>query len=144
MLANADAYASDTLNGSGHIRVTVSPFCATVDYVQAYLPIDTISGIHHNQNVAFCYTIGDCSTSMDKINESPTIKIFPNPASEKIRIQLPNDVEQFEAKLINALGQTMMKSMSKEIDVRGLPNGIYFVNIKTDNYEVNKKVIIRR
>jgi len=32
-LANADAYTSDTLDGTGHIKVTVSSGCVKVDYI---------------------------------------------------------------------------------------------------------------
>ena len=46
MLANADSYISDTLDGTGHIRVTLNPGYATVDYIRAYLPADTVSGLH--------------------------------------------------------------------------------------------------
>lgn len=59
MLANADAYLSDTLSGSGHIKVSVTPSCVKVDFIRAYLPADTM-GIHKNGEIAFSYTIGDC------------------------------------------------------------------------------------
>jgi Secretion system C-terminal sorting domain/Calcineurin-like phosphoesterase len=59
MLANADAYTADTLDGTGHIKVTVTPSCVKVDYVRAYLPADTM-GVHKNREIALSYTIGDC------------------------------------------------------------------------------------
>jgi len=62
MLANAGAYTADTLPGSGHIEVSVSPSCVKVDFVRAYLPADTM-GIHKNGEIAFSYTIGDCITT---------------------------------------------------------------------------------
>lgn len=58
MLANASAYTSDTLSGSGHIRVSVSPSLVKVDFVRAYLPADTL-GVHKNGEIAFSYAIGD-------------------------------------------------------------------------------------
>lgn len=62
-IANAGAYVSDTVDGSGHIRVTVSPTCVKVDYVKAYLPADTLSGAHHNREIGFSYTIGSCAVT---------------------------------------------------------------------------------
>ena len=59
-LANAGAYTADTLDGTGHIRVTVSPECVKVDYIKAYLPADTVSGLHHNGEIGFSYTVGTC------------------------------------------------------------------------------------
>lgn len=62
MLANADAYLSDTLEGTGHIRVNVNPSYAQVDYVRAYLPADVVNGSHQNGEVAFSYKVRSKST----------------------------------------------------------------------------------
>lgn len=67
MLANAGAYTADTLPGSGHIKVEVTPSCVKVDFIRAYLPADTM-GIHKNGEVAFSYTIGDCITTPCNFN----------------------------------------------------------------------------
>jgi hypothetical protein len=55
-LANGDAYTSDVLDGSGHIRVTVSPTNVKVDYIQACLPADE-TATRKNGKSAFNYTI---------------------------------------------------------------------------------------
>ena len=57
-------YSNNVLDGSGHIKVTVDTSCVKVDYVRAYLPADTIGGIHHNREVAFSYTIGSCESAI--------------------------------------------------------------------------------
>ncbi len=56
MLANADAYTSDTMAGTGHLRVNVSTSGVKVDFVQAWLPRDE-NGTHKNDQVAFTYSI---------------------------------------------------------------------------------------
>jgi len=56
MLANADAYTSDQIAGTGHLRVNVSPSEVKVDYIQAYLPRDE-NGSRKNRQVAFTYSI---------------------------------------------------------------------------------------
>ena len=145
MLANADAYVSDTLDGSGHIRVTVSPACVKVDYVRAYLPVDTLSGAHHNREVAFTYTIGNCTATVDEeTNDADNVKVFPNPAKDIINVALSNTKGLFQISLVNALGQTLLQSRSNIIDVSHIQNGIYFLNISTANNEVNRKVVINR
>ena len=55
-LANADAYVSDVVDGTGHLRVNVSPAGVKVDFVQAYLPRDE-NGSKKNRQVAFTYSI---------------------------------------------------------------------------------------
>ena len=63
-LANAGAYVSDTLEGTGHIRVNVSPSGLKVDFVRAYLPKDTLSGLHKNREVPFTMTVGQSSVAV--------------------------------------------------------------------------------
>ena len=56
ILANGDAYTSDVVGGTGHLRVNVSSSEVKVDFVQAYLPNDE-NGTRKNRQVAFSYTI---------------------------------------------------------------------------------------
>ena len=145
MLANAGAYTSDTLGGSGHLRVTVSPSCAKVDYIRAWLPADTLGGLHHNREVAFTYAIGTCSSQgVNDQEKIPGVYIYPNPAKDKITIGLPEGIKTVQISLTNTMGQTLLQSQSNNIDVSGIPNGIYFMIIRTDWFEANKKVILLR
>lgn len=143
-LANADAYTSDTLDGTGHIRVSVSPSCVTVDFVRAYLPADTLSGAHKNGEVAFSYTVGNCLTGVKESNATESVKVFPVPSKDKITLVLPENLDKVQIRLKNAVGQTVLQTQSTDIDVSGIQNGIYLLNITTDGYEVNKKIIIGR
>ena len=142
MLANADAYLSDTIGGSGHLNVSVTPSCVTVDFVRTYLPADTLTGLHHNREIAFSYNIGNCATAINESIVESNIKVFPNPAKDKLTVAIPESVENLQISLINTLGQTILKDLTQNIDVTKVPNGIYFLNIKTETSEVNKKVII--
>ncbi len=144
-LANADAYVSDTLDGSGHMRVTVNPTCVKVDYVRAYRPQDITNGLHQNGEVAFSYTIGTCATtSVIEKNNVNDVGVFPNPTTDIINIKLYDNVKRFQISLVNSLGQIILEAQSKSIDLSKISNGIYFVHIKTDLFEANKKIIINR
>ena len=144
MLANADAYTADTIGGTGHVRVNVTPSCITVDFVRSYLPADTVSGLHHNGEIAFSYTIGNCGST--NINEQKTqvpVKVFPNPAKDKITIQLPEESKTFHVRLMNTMGQMLLQSQSKNLDLSSVANGLYVLNIETENYSVNRKIIVK-
>lgn len=134
--------ASDTLSGSGHLRVTVSPACVMVDFVRAYLPADT-NATHHNGEVAFSYSIGNCVTGIvTNNNEQTEIKVYPNPAKNRINVLLPSEIKNYKINLQNMLGQTLLQTQPNVIDVSNIPNGIYFVTIETEKNIFNKKVII--
>jgi len=145
MLANADAYVSDRFDGSGHIRVMVSPSCARVDFVRAYLPADTASGIHHNRETAFSYSIGDCpSQGIEDQAGEREVKVFPNPASDRITVGLPGYIKNSQISLVNKLGQILLQTPYRIIDVSNIQDGIYFLLIRTSTFKENRKVIISR
>lgn len=153
MLANASAYTADTIAGSGYIRVTVSSSCVQVDYVQSYLPKDTLSGLHHNGTVAFSYTIGTCTIQPNGIKSllaNSSANIFPNPANDKLMVEiLDGSVSVYNLKLNDVLGKTVLTQNTNTtanaalMDVSTIPNGIYFLNIETEHQgTVVKKVVI--
>jgi hypothetical protein len=149
MLANADAYVSDTIGGTGHLKVTVSPSGVKVDFIRAYLPADTLSGIHHNGEVAFSYTVKDTLSSVFNNHLiNTTVKVYPNPVKDNLTVTIPEIPHQYTLNLVNYLGQSLLLKKSslqtEHIDVSKLCNGIYFLNIRTELFEVNKKVIINR
>jgi hypothetical protein len=147
-LANADAYTSDTLDGTGHIKVTVSSTCVKVDYVKAYLPKDTIDGKHKNREIGFSYTIGTCLVTgindIDNQNISDFVKIYPNPTSNLINLNFASPIIKFESILFDEVGNQVLISNQKKIDISTLPNGVYVLSIKTDTWQKSQKIIISK
>jgi hypothetical protein len=142
-LANADAYTSDTLDGTGHIRVTVNDACIKVDYVKAYLPKDTLDGKHKNGEIAFSYTVGDCSMGIEK-PKALQLGIHPNPANERLLIQYPNHWLAPEIMLYNSKGQLILRADSPELNTQSLPVGLYYLSVESENQKLTEKVIIQR
>ena len=143
MLANADAYTSDTLDGTGHLRVTVNSTCVKVDYVRAYLPADTLSGIHHNGEVAFSYSIGDCwPVSVNNVTEDVSFKVYPNPANETVKVDVTKIQGDYQINLFNSLGMKVLQKKSADIDISHLPDGIYLLEVESGKFHQNQKLII--
>jgi len=147
-LANADAYTSDTLDGTGHIKVTVSNTCVKVDYVKAYLPKDTLDGKHKNREIGFSYTIGTCLVTgindIDNQNISDFVKIYPNPTSNLINLNFVSPIIKFESIIFDEVGNQVLISNQKQIDISTLPNGVYVLTIKTDTWQKSQKIIISK
>jgi Secretion system C-terminal sorting domain/Calcineurin-like phosphoesterase len=145
ILANGAAYTADTLNGSGYIRVTVSPSCVKVDYVESYLPKDTM-GLNKNGQVAFSYTIGTCDTStttgLNNLKDNPLLNVYPNPANDKVTVQFSDNVQNFTIRVTNEVGQIVLQSHSNIIDVKNLSDGIYLLRMEAENYNSFKKIVI--
>ena len=145
MLANADAYTSVIQEGSGHIRVTVSPACVKVDYVRAYLPADEQSGVHKNNEVTYTYSVGNCITSVsNNISDVNNISIYPNPAKDILYVKNVNPLSSVDVCLYNSWGQAVVRSNAKSIDVSHLPGGIYIAKISTGKKTRSQKILIKQ
>jgi len=76
-------------------------------------------------------------------NNNKEITVYPNPANDRI------NVTSGSGKIIlicicNMLGKEMISTTEKEIDVSNLPEGVYFMLVKTSESLFTKKVIIQR
>lgn len=151
VLANADAYTDVTLDGSGHLLVSVSPDAINVDYIRAYLPADTKDGRHKNGEVAYSYTIsaGKQSTptpplvlGVDNKLVADDVKVYPNPTFDKLRIELPRASYAGDFTVLDAQGRQVLKSQLPELDMSGFASGTYFLQITTATWNVTKKIVI--
>tara|TARA_B100000508_G_scaffold140085_2_gene140030 strand:+ start:39888 stop:42533 length:2646 start_codon:yes stop_codon:yes gene_type:complete len=90
-------------------------------------------------------TVEGCA-SLDQENSS--IAVYPNPADEKIFVQVTNGIE--EVQIISALGQKIdhlnieyINSNEVKVNVSHLARGSYFVKVKSKNETMIKKLIIK-
>ncbi|MCX6223396.1 MAG: metallophosphoesterase [Bacteroidia bacterium] len=144
MLANADAYISNTVGGTGHLRVSVAPDDVKVDFVRAWLPADTGS-LYHNREVAFSYSLKNGPSAVTAaVMEPVSVKVYPNPARDRIYIGLTDTTEKIRATLFSRSGQRILETTQREINLKGIPEGVYFLKIETGGAVVRKKFIISR
>lgn len=155
VLANADAYTGLTLDGSGHLRVTVAPSCTTIEYVRAYLPADTISNQHQNGEVADQYSVGTCSSLIPIEEEMPApdtgFSVFPNPARGQVYLQFSQPVLSHQkVELFNLHGQLLQTVQIQQgmaltaFDTRPLSSGIYLLRWANQGKLYSQKVIVMR
>ncbi len=125
-------YSQNIINGSGHLKVSINASCIKVDYKKAFLPADTL-GANKNGQIAFSYTIGTCSNT-PTVNPNPTFKVFPNPSSSQVTIQVEATKEYDRAITItNTLGQLIRTSMipkgtlSQSLNITDMAPGLYLL-----------------
>src|SRR6185436_3487888 len=100
-------------------------------------------------------TCGVCAntTSIAENNspEADELLVFPNPANSTLTISfLSSEKQNIELRLYNTLGkqiyvekeQTTKGKFEKEINLEKWNGGIYFLQLKTKNENINKKVIV--
>ncbi|MBK7094990.1 MAG: immunoglobulin domain-containing protein [Saprospiraceae bacterium] len=87
-------------------------------------------------------TLNVTSAVIDDLTEK--IKIFPNPASDIINVEM-SDFSIIELELKDNLGR-IVKSIknSEQINISGIQPGMYFLTIITKETKIVKKIIISR
>ena len=72
--------------------------------------------------------------------ETPELVIYPNPVSNILNIQ-NQDGQISEISIFNMLGQQVLKTKNKQIDVSNFKNGIYILKAKTSSRDVVRRFV---
>jgi len=98
---------------------------------------------HEDEGMMGSFLVIDTSlTGISEIDLSSTIKVFPNPTSGKINIfTLKHKITSIS--VLNMMGETILNnSFRPVIDLSAAPNGIYFIEVKTEQGIVSKKIVL--
>lgn len=93
----------------------------------------------------------DCSVGIhEQTNQGNIFSIYPNPSSSKINIEVVNlRSKTADIFIFNQLGELLLQrkewnGSEKEINIEALSNGLYFIQIKTNQGQHTEKLIIVR
>lgn len=77
-----------------------------------------------------------------------SLLLYPNPASDQVYINLPEEgrEESYRAELYDASGRLALQQQVRDgqLDVSGLPTGLYFIKLHGPNKVFHSKVLINR
>ena len=131
------------VKGSYHCGCHCQKKCVSPAALQTYLADGWYQG-----DVCF----GSCCwirSGEDVSIETSLEEIYPNPASGVVFIAMKK-AGTFEMEVLNSIGQQLYPAAfnsspdEKKVDFSPLPNGIYFIQIKTPDNLFRKKVVIMR
>jgi hypothetical protein len=107
----------------------------------------------------YCVTVtgdGNCSSSdcimvnittgIDKNYSSEKILVYPNPATDKIKVTLPSSIQSATFDLFDLRGSSILHftdKQSEEIDLSYLPKGIYVLKAATEKFTHIQKIVLR-
>jgi len=79
------------------------------------------------------------------INNESEFMIFPNPAQNKIFISAKEGNKIIEVNIFNQLGQKVIseKQLTNVIDISKLRQGIYIIELVSDNSRIREKLIVK-
>ena len=109
------------------------------------------NGNNTNSNVPLQIT-GLCGpTAVNDVSDAfSMISLYPNPSSGKFQLTIGNwKSTNGKIEIYNTMGEKVFQSPIRQlrnstIDVSNQPDGIYFINIKTEKESFTKKLIISR
>jgi len=132
----------------------------TVDGGNAWF--SQVSGTTHKLNSVFCvdntcYTAGDSATLLRSSQEASVgvtpepgrgdvLRIFPNPASSLVTLQVDVDLTGAAINMLNLVGETVLSpcvTVNKTLDVSVLEPGIYFLKVNAHG-KTFTRMFIRR
>jgi hypothetical protein len=90
--------------------------------------------LYENQSYEDCYA-KDPYVSVDEVRNDVSVKVFPNPTSNQLRIQSDLKISSF--KVLSVTGQVLKAGMLSDqvISVNALNAGVYFLEITTQEGE---------
>lgn len=93
-----------------------------------------LTGIEFNPNNDIISRNSTATLGNDDFSLLQAVKLYPNPASQTLNIELPSNVVMEKAVFYNTLGQVIKESQdATSFDVSSLPNGVNFIKIFTDS-----------
>lgn len=159
MTDNGDAFLGVKLDGSGHLRVSVSPDNLTVDYVKAFLPADENQN-NKNGQIAYSYTVKPYLTAVKKDAALPSVfnlyQNYPNPFNPSTvisyQVGAPCNVslKVFDllgreiTELVNEYKNAGSYSASFNPAKYSLTSGVYYYRLTAGDYSNIKKAIYLR
>ena len=83
--------------------------------------------------------------SVEEENELLGLSLYPNPASDIVKIIVPNQIRDISIEVYDNAGKqiAMPLSVDNTIDVSKLATGLYLINIYSNNIQTTKKLIVK-
>jgi len=105
-----------------------------------YYVIQTLSGCSSNESNIIKVDL----TGIEIIDENRIIKIYPNPVSTELIIEMEGNTEKLNFEIVNANGQVVFKGnfiKKTTLHTNGLPAGIYLVKLENGKTFEFKKIL---
>ena len=138
---------STTING---LNISNNPVLSTCSIVSICDYLNNLSGeVDINNNAIGCSNeteiLAECTAWIPKPNAKPQFTIFPNPAKKTISITQKNESTIDEINMYNQLGQMVLHKnrINKNINVSILEQGLYIIEIVSNDLRFRQKLIIQ-
>jgi len=95
---------------------------------------------YYSSNVSVLLGCNSTSAINQISNKIQQIKIYPNPANNKITVQT---TQITEVKIFDMLGKQILSTKANEIDISSFNDGVYFIQVQTNQSTTTQKIIVQ-
>ena len=142
----SDGQMAMTLQGE-NITVTIDGSNVFINDAQVIMAdIEADNGVVHVIDAVLVPST--ITSTRDLLNVSDQVKLFPNPTSDYLMLDLQGSLGQVvEIRIINALGQPIKRwddpALNNRFNITGLQSGNYFVEILMENQVAVKPFVVK-
>lgn len=134
---------SETVNSSGSISAVTHRYSSTGTYT---VSVEITNGCGNTATYSTSVTV-DCTgiSSLDKSSDEPQVKLFPNPAHDKLYLVTNELVEGDYFEIYNILGETIRRRTIEKneelLDISMMRSGVYVIKVHTSDQEYSIRFI---
>ena len=128
-------YTDEDMNGISHfaaLQVLDSPDGMWMNYADEDDVDYSVTHSFDNAVEIHTVTASDATLSVETIDGEMTISIFPNPTSNTINVVFDKELE---LSLFNMLGQQVIKTSNKNIDISNFEKGTYILFVENKAFD---------
>jgi hypothetical protein len=141
-------YSYSWNTGSNHHTIVVPCGCVDAEVTVT----DNLNNCSYTTSAVVCSpvacTVDDGVKRMaGKVNKTPSVSIFPNPADDFVVIEVPASAERGTVKLIDPTGKQLLEQAFEQtsttrLDVSSIKQGFYILKLESDGQLVGQQKLM--
>ncbi len=141
--------------GSNFTKSFSAPTGATVTFYFTYR-VGTSGAERNSSATPHSFIVGNCGANIQasqsdgvfELNNSFELSLYPNPVKDKLNLQVINNNNNINVEISDLFNRIVLQqkniSADTSIDVNSLENGLYFVRVRNENFDITKRIIVEK
>jgi hypothetical protein len=90
------------------------------------------------------FNVPICATGIQETDLNSEIFVYPSIGSGEFYVRAASNIQLKEMIVYNVIGEIVFRTNDSKIILSSQPNGIYFIQVKTEDATIAKKIIIQK